>query len=331
MESIFPVFKASDIVVRAQAPIAVLGDRQTVVVKRSWISQSQAAHDLKAGQSPRRICCRETDKLGPVCYGSVLENLTDVVGGCDRRAFRIMVEQELQPLEKLTDPQELAVAFKGIVNCHHWLYDAAKILHRDISLTNLVFQRIDEQFCGVLTDFDLTNPYGRGKSSMSKLHCGTRAYMAIDLLVPRPPKHEYRHDLESFLYVLVFLTCEIEGSQLAEWNDMGMEGLKNSKCTAMSLAKFPQQIDQFANFYGWVGRLRALFRDGYGDRGRHKDKLQFGDVEGPFDELTLGGAVTGDAFEAILDVRNLAPRKEKIDTHWASRALPKDAPVDYRL
>ncbi|KAJ7679253.1 hypothetical protein DFH06DRAFT_975230, partial [Mycena polygramma] len=195
-----------------------------------------------------------------------------------------------------------------------WLYKTAKIVHRDISLSNLMFQRIDDKLYGVLSDFDLTNPYGRNKSSVSKLHSGTRAYMAIDLLVPKPPKHQYRHDLESFLYVLVFLTCKIQGSRFADWHTLGMGPLRNSKIAAMSDNGFPPQTNEFAIFWGWVGRLRALFRKGRANRDMHQDEFPFGG--GAFDDLTLGGAVTGDAFEAVLDVDNLQT-EEAAEKHWA--------------
>ncbi|KAJ7679247.1 hypothetical protein DFH06DRAFT_1316189 [Mycena polygramma] len=334
METIFPASGASDIVVRDQVtscPTAVLGD-QTVVVKWSWISR--AAHNVKAEQSPpkilRRIYCHEEiDKLIPACYEPVLGNLPDVVGGCERRPLRIIAQEELQSITKLTDPQELAVAFKGLIECHHWLYETAKILHRDISLSNLMFQRIDDKLYGVLSDFDLTNPYGRNKSSVSKLHSGTGAYTAMDLLVRGPPEHQYRHDLESFLYVLVFLTCEIKGSDLANWDNLGMDGLRRDKTEAINATGFPPQTHEFAIFYGWVGRLRALFQEGLANRNRHQNI--FISRGAAFDDLTLGGKVTGDKFDAVLDLRNLQTEEEVNEMYYARIAKRTDAELDHTV
>ncbi|KAJ7919021.1 hypothetical protein B0H13DRAFT_268522 [Mycena leptocephala] len=56
-----------------------------------------------------------------------------------------------------------------------------------------------------------------------------QTFIALDLLVPNPPVHLYRHDLESFLYVLVFLTCQIESSLLAGWKHLGMKDLYTKK------------------------------------------------------------------------------------------------------
>ncbi|KAJ6507679.1 hypothetical protein C8R47DRAFT_54781 [Mycena vitilis] len=60
-------------------------------------------------------------------------------GHIGRRFFRITIEQKLQPVAQSTDPDELAAAFKEIVECHHLLYEEANVLHGAISPNNLMF------------------------------------------------------------------------------------------------------------------------------------------------------------------------------------------------
>ncbi|KAL4243001.1 EKC/KEOPS complex subunit BUD32 [Abortiporus biennis] len=45
--------------------------------------------------------------------------------------------------------------FRDVVSAHHWVFSVAKILHRDLSATNLMVQRIGKEINGILADFDL--------------------------------------------------------------------------------------------------------------------------------------------------------------------------------
>ncbi len=70
----------------------------------------------------------------------------------------------------------------------------------------------DGRICGVLNDFDLSSCLSELEddvSSTSLQRTGTPPFMAIDLLVDAgqsAPKHLYRHDLESFFYVMAVFT-----------------------------------------------------------------------------------------------------------------------------
>ncbi|KAJ7243571.1 hypothetical protein B0H12DRAFT_998246, partial [Mycena haematopus] len=121
----------------------------------------------------------------------------------EERVLRVIVQEELRPIDELEDPVEFAQAFKQIFECYRWLFEEAKTIHRDISVSNLMFHEIDGKVYGVLNDFDFALRLKENPPSTSKHRTGTKPYMAIDLLVPHPPYHRYRHDLESFLYVLV--------------------------------------------------------------------------------------------------------------------------------
>ncbi|KAJ7679237.1 hypothetical protein DFH06DRAFT_1415212 [Mycena polygramma] len=173
----------------------------------------------------------------------------------DEGILRIMVQEELQPIIELADADELAQASKGHLNVgYRWLYETPKILHRDISVTNLTFRKIQGKVYEVLNDFDLAEFYDPAeRPPSSKQRTGSKPYMAIDLLVPDPPQHQYRHDLESFLYVIVFLTCQIPKSKLADWHTLGMDPLRNSKIAAIAeYWGFPLQKTEFAKIRGWI-------------------------------------------------------------------------------
>ncbi|KAJ7679232.1 hypothetical protein DFH06DRAFT_1078682 [Mycena polygramma] len=308
------------VVVRAQVKSSELRN-QTVVVEWGSVprARNREAHIIDRarrhteGSRPEIPCHPQhaADNGTPKCLKALLGNFTPAEHeDGERRVLRILVQQELKPITKLTDADELARVFKEIVECHHWLYETAKILHRDISLSSLMFQRIDGTVYGVLNDFDLANLHGRSKSPSSKQRTGTRAYMAIDLLVSNPPEHLYRHDLESFLYVLVFLACEIEGSRFADWHTLEMDSLSDCKFMATNNGGFPPQKKNFAKFDLWVVLLDDLFHGGREERRVYRKEKRQAVIRGaskpaPFDDVSLGGTVTFDTFGAILISENL--------------------------
>ncbi|KAI0781948.1 hypothetical protein C8Q75DRAFT_544591 [Abortiporus biennis] len=75
-------------------------------------------------------------------------------------------------------------------------------------------QRYRSRFCDISIDsthdFDLSTS-GEGNGSMGNLHTGTQPFMAMDLLKKAGRKggipHLYRHDLESFIWLLVWYSA----------------------------------------------------------------------------------------------------------------------------
>ncbi|KAF8175213.1 hypothetical protein K438DRAFT_1540341, partial [Mycena galopus ATCC 62051] len=54
------------------------------------------------------------------------------------RELRIAVPAELFPITDLTSAEDLGQAFYGTFLCYRWLYETAGIMHRDVSLNNLM-------------------------------------------------------------------------------------------------------------------------------------------------------------------------------------------------
>ncbi|TFK21746.1 hypothetical protein FA15DRAFT_548134, partial [Coprinopsis marcescibilis] len=91
---------------------------------------------------------------------------------------------------------------------HHAAWQTGQVLHRDLSENNLMVNRMEDGTSkGVLNDWDMatridSNTQDPGSSPQSRT--GTLPFMACELLLNKPPPHFYRHDLESFVYILLW-------------------------------------------------------------------------------------------------------------------------------
>ena len=157
----------------------------------------------------------------------------------------------------------------GLLLGHRWEWDEAGVLHRDVSITNIMFYRTLEGIIGVLCDWDLSDTkeaigeekplavdersyeaiddtinYEReeskdvseqpaedddSKKGKARYCAGTVPFMALDLLAPGPaPVHLYRHDLESFFWVLVYFVAIHDPEQhtlgrINQWVDSNLQ------------------------------------------------------------------------------------------------------------
>lgn len=99
---------------------------------------------------------------------------------------------------------ELLKALRDAIKAHRSLYRKGKILHRNISENNIIITDPKEadDFTGMLIDEDLAKEIGSGRSG-ARHQTGTMEFMAIQVL--QRVAHTYRHDLESFFYVLLWI------------------------------------------------------------------------------------------------------------------------------
>jgi serine/threonine protein kinase len=189
---------------------------------------------------------------------------------------------------------------------YRWLYEKAGVLHRDISLYNLMFYRernnLELEVCGVLNDYDLATVVGVNESPSSMQRTGTRPYMAYELLDKNPPRHSYRHDLESLFYVLLILTSHFEDGEeipnppLKQWFQLNSSDLASKKeaLLARSRTSLPKPTPPYERFMYWLIPMARAF-----SRGMY---WQEDDKADPNDE-TLGGNVTFDKMDAIFKIQ----------------------------
>ena len=100
--------------------------------------------------------------------------------------------------------RELLETLRDAIRAHQSLYTKGRILHRDISSNNIIITKPEtsDGFKGMLIDLDLAKERD-SKPSGARNQTGTMQFMAIEVL--RGADHTYRHDLESFFYVLLWM------------------------------------------------------------------------------------------------------------------------------
>ncbi|KAG6084752.1 hypothetical protein E4U16_001117 [Claviceps sp. LM84 group G4] len=100
--------------------------------------------------------------------------------------------------------KELLESERDAIKAHQSLYVKGKILHRDISSNNIIITNPEtaDGFKGMLIDLDLAKVRDSGPSG-ARHQTGTMQFMAVEVL--RKTDHTYRHDLESFFFVLLWM------------------------------------------------------------------------------------------------------------------------------
>ena len=124
-------------------------------------------------------------------------------------------------------------------SAHHWVYETSGVLHRDLTVDNVMFHYTDaDTVVGILTDWDLSStekstrclrdpgeeedvvaeiegadePQDTETTSKTearpRYRTGRGPFLALDLLCHKPIAHQYRHDLEAFFYVLCYFCSQ---------------------------------------------------------------------------------------------------------------------------
>ncbi|KAH7920984.1 hypothetical protein BV22DRAFT_1073079 [Leucogyrophana mollusca] len=131
------------------------------------------------------------------------------------RSLYILVFPKLLPITELSG-DEFFSAWWDCVLCHRELWEGG-IHHRDISVGNLMYYRDKSgRVVGVLNDFDLAS-LADNEGLGGNQRMGTVLFMARELLSPEgldgEITHMYRHDAESFVWVLVWVCLRFRDGQ----------------------------------------------------------------------------------------------------------------------
>ena len=208
----------------------------------------------------------------------------------DNRILRALaISPPGRSVTQFTSISELLQCLRDAIKVHRSLLIDGKILHRDISENNIIITdpKIAEGFNGMLIDLDLAKEEGQGPSG-ARHRTGTMEFMAIEVLLGIA--HTYRHDLEAFFYVLIWL-CARRGwnlasksgrapksSMLSRWYTGGYQDIAQSKRGDMDKNGLEVILREFPAMFNCLKPLCRAIRDALFP---HKDGLFTGSPQDP--------------------------------------------------
>ncbi|KAI0431092.1 serine/threonine-protein kinase Sgk2 [Xylaria sp. FL1042] len=139
-----------------------------------------------------------TGKTKPSLYASGEDLWENRIYSC------LVVSPAGRVISEFKTIKELLESMRDGIKAHQSLYVTGNILHRDISSNNIIITEPEtaDGFKGMLIDLDLAKVRDSGPSG-ARHQTGTMQFMAVEVL--RKADHTYRHDLESFFYVLLWM------------------------------------------------------------------------------------------------------------------------------
>jgi serine/threonine protein kinase len=125
---------------------------------------------------------------------------------------RVIVRDYGKPIYKASSQTSLLAAFEQCIEGYESLHTRAGMLQRDISPNNLLVNEDEENLSwpAFLIDLDLAIKEEREQASGARGKTGTRAFMAIGVLLD-DEQHSFMHDLESFFWVLFWICIHYDG------------------------------------------------------------------------------------------------------------------------
>jgi len=193
----------------------------------------------------------------------------------DRISTRVLMSRG-KPIDEFADPVELLLAMRDAVRGHRSLLIDGHILHRDISVNNIMITiasrpRIDG-FHGFLIDLDhAIEADAIGRHSSVPERTGAFEFMSIDALKRNPSfRHIYYDDLQSFMWVFLWLIIRDRAKcpALEDWSSnnkpgfigaIKMQQIGSEEDFEVQLASwFDENLGPAVNKAAWDLR-RALF------------------------------------------------------------------------
>ncbi|KAG2124891.1 hypothetical protein DEU56DRAFT_589387 [Suillus clintonianus] len=182
-------------------------EKDSEVLREAQGSLGQECHDI-AEQPP--LARWQPELLWHYTFTSSTSDFREVLGVPEptkgSRVLYILVSRKLKPITELHG-EELFDVWRQCILCHVTLWKEG-VYHRDVSPANMKWYRKDGKRIGISNDYDFSSladdlgPRGNERT-------GTVPFMAIDFLTEEGQrgevKHLYRHDLESFMWVFIWV------------------------------------------------------------------------------------------------------------------------------
>lgn len=190
---------------------------------------------------------------------------------------RVIIRDYGTAIYKASSRVSLLAALEGCIRGYESLHTQAGMLQCDISPNNLMVNEEDDNpsWPSFLIDLDLAIKEQREKPSGARGKTGTRAFMAIGVLLD-DELHSFMHDLESFFWVLFWICIHYHApnkervvKRFDKWNYVDTEELAEIKKGVIGDERdFLKTVEAtFTPYYQplipYVNRLRRkVFPDG---------------------------------------------------------------------
>ena len=192
----------------------------------------------------------------------------------DNRIFGcLMISPAGRAIRDFWSILKLLKALRDAIKAHKSLYAKGKILHRDISKNNIIItnSKKADDFKSMLIDEDLAKKIDSGRSG-ARHQTGTMEFMTIEVL--QRIVHTYRHDLESFFYVLLWMCARrtwerefkckpkdrLKKNILSKWYTGSFDDIANAKQGYMHVDKFEDILKEFSQAFDCVKPLCKTIR-----------------------------------------------------------------------
>ena len=191
--------------------------------------------------------------------------------GLNRVHRRVIVRDYGKAIYKASSRVAMLNALIGCIDGYESLHTRAGMLHRDISMNNLIINEDDSNPSrgSFLIDLDLAVNEQREKPSGARGMTGTRAFMAIGVLFNE--KHSFMHDLESFFWVLFWICIHFSGphkgrcvKRFDKWHYLDTVNLVAAKKAVVDDQRDFLRVaeENFTHYYQplipWVNTLRRV-------------------------------------------------------------------------
>lgn len=135
----------------------------------------------------------------------------------DNRVFRcLIISSTSQRIHDFQSIKELLKTLRDVIKMHRFLYFMSNILHRNISENNIIItdSKKANDFMNMLIDLNLVKKID-SKQSNARHQTNIMKFMMIQVL--HNVSHIYRHDLESFFYVLLWICNHHAWNTFESW------------------------------------------------------------------------------------------------------------------
>ncbi|KAI6113749.1 hypothetical protein EDD16DRAFT_1122776 [Pisolithus croceorrhizus] len=210
--------------------------------------------------------------------------------------------------------KELALVVLHAMEAHWEAYKKAKVLHRDVSVNNILINGNGE---GVLIDWELAMFLDdNSDSDIIKRHDRTGTWQFISAALLRKPrqKHALEDDIESFVHVLgwtvlCYLPGPMDGDRRKGWvsllydygwkDSSGREEGGYSKAYALALGEYPPkefELPEHSPILELIQVLASPFRARYGEPPTEKAKQFYLRTKASVEK----GEIDEDSIEALV-------------------------------